>query len=157
MAYIDIISLEQAKVYLRVDDTLTEDDNGITRMINAAFKYIETYTDVLVFARGIDYDVPDGLLKLYQYPINTDLTALTGYTYEKKGLYYNFCEDAGLTAVLTLNMGFDDVANIPQDLIEVAYELIDLYYYGEKDGKAVAKKLSSLSVDVLNQNKRFLV
>lgn len=157
MSYLNIISLAQAKVSLRVDDTLTEDDTNITRMINSAFTYIEKYTDVIVFARDIDYDVRDGLLKLYQFPINTDLTALTGYTYEKKGLFTNFCEDNGDTAVLTLNMGYDDVVNVPQDIVEAAYELIDIYYSGSKDGKNDKKELSPITMNTLNQYKRFWI
>lgn len=157
MAYLDIISLAQAKTYLRIDDTLTEDDTAITSMINAAFRYIEVYTDVIVFDRDIDYNVDNGLLRLYQYPVNTNLEALDGYTIEKKSLYYNICKDDGTSAILTLNMGFSDVADVPSDLVQVAYELIDIYYYGSKDGKNEKKELSPMSMTVLNQNKRFLI
>ncbi len=157
MAYTDVISLSEAKNYLRVDDTLTDDDNAIIRMINASFSYIEKYTDVLVFARDVDYLVKDGVLKQYQYPINTDLDTLTDYTYDIKSKYTNICADNTDTVYLTLNMGYVDPANIPVELIEVAYEMIDLYYYGEKDGKPIAKKLSEMSVDALNSNKRFWI
>ena len=109
MVYTDIISLEEAKNYLRIDDDLTEDDNSIIRMIEASLRYIEKYTDVIF------YDTVD----------------------------------------LILNVGFTDESEIPQDLLEVAFEMIDLYYYGEKDGKPIQKKLSSLSMDTLNIHKRF--
>ena len=157
MAYTDIISLSEAKNYLRVDDTLTEDDNAIIRMINASLRYVENYTDVLLFNRDETYLVKDGVLKLYQYPINTDLTTLTDYTIERKGLYTNLCYTDVETLDLTLNMGYTDPTDVPQELLEVAYEMIDLYYYGEKDGKPIAKKLSSLSIDALNSNKRFWI
>jgi len=155
MAYTDVISLSEAKNYLRIDDTLTEDDNAIIRMINASLRYVEKYTDVLVFARDVDYLVKEGLLKLYQFPINTDLTTLTDYTVERKGIFVNICANNTDTVDLTLNVGYTDPADIPQELLEVAYELIDLYYYGEKDGKPIQKKLSPMSMDALNINKRF--
>jgi len=157
MAYTDVISLSEAKNYLRVDDTLTEDDNAIIRMINASLRYVENYTDVLVYARDVDYLVKEGVLKLYQAPLNTDLDTLTDYTYERKSLYTNICADNTDTVDLTLNVGYADPVNVPQELLEVAYEMIDLYYYGEKDGKPIAKKLSSLSIDALNSNKRFWI
>ncbi len=155
MAYIDVITLSQAKNYLRIDDTLTEDDNAITRMIGAALKYVEKYTGVLVFARDEVYLAQNGELKLYEYPINTDLDTLTDYTYERKGLYTNICTNNTKTIDITLNMGYVDPTEVPQELLEVAYEIIDLYYYGEKDGKPIDKKLSALSMDALNMNKRF--
>lgn len=157
MAYTDIISLSEAKNYLRVDDTLTEDDNSIIRMINAALRYVENYTDILVFNRDVTYLVKEGVLQLYQYPINTDLDTLTDYTYQRKSKYTNICSDNTDTVDLTLNMGYTDPTDVPQELLEVAYEMIDLYYYGEKDGKPIAKKLSSLSIDALNSNKRFWI
>ena len=36
MAYLDVIPLVDAKVYLRIDDDLTEDDNQIIRMIKGS-------------------------------------------------------------------------------------------------------------------------
>jgi hypothetical protein len=114
MAYTDVISLSEAKNYLRIDDTLTEDDNAIIRMINASLRYVEKYTDVLVFARDVDYLVKEGLLKLYQFPINTDLTTLTDYTVERKGIFVNICANNTDTVDLTLNVGYTDPADIPQ-------------------------------------------
>lgn len=157
MAYTDIISLSDAKIYLRIDDTLTEDDNDIIRMINASLRYVEKYTNVLVYARDKNYLVEQGLLKVYDYPINTDLDTLTDYTVERKGLYTNICANNADTFDLTLDVGYLYSDGVPQELLEVAYELIDLYYYGEKDGKPIDKKLSELSIDALNQNKRFFI
>ena len=155
MVYTDIISLEEAKNYLRIDDDLTEDDNSIIRMIEASLRYIEKYTDVIFYDRDIDFLVQKGELRVYKHPINTDLSTLTEYTTERKGLYTNFRSDYYDTVDLILNVGFTDESEIPQDLLEVAFEMIDLYYYGEKDGKPIQKKLSSLSMDTLNIHKRF--
>lgn len=157
MAYIDVISLAEAKNYLRIDDIGTEDDAAITRMINSSLRYVETYTNVLVYARDVDVFVLNGLKRLYDYPINTDLSTLTDYDIHKKGLYINICDSSGKDSNVTINMGYINPVDVPQELLEVAYEMIDLYYYGEKDGKPVAKKLSSMSMDSLNINKRFFL
>ena len=123
MAYIDIISLSEAKNYLRIDDTLTEDNNSITRMINAAFKYIENYTNIIVDPKDIIYNVKNGSARIYDYPINTDVSTLTDYVFEKNSLYDIVCDNTGNTTELTLNVGFVDPLNVPSDLIEVGRHL----------------------------------
>ena len=55
MAYLDVITLADAKSYLRVDDTLTDDDAQISRMIKSALSTIEKRTNVLVYARSKNY------------------------------------------------------------------------------------------------------
>ena len=64
MAYIDIIPLADAKVYLRIDDTLTEDDAQITRMINGALSYVERYTSHILYARDKEYRFIDGFVSV---------------------------------------------------------------------------------------------
>jgi len=52
---------------------------------------------------------------------------------------------------LVLNIGYANVADVPQDLIEVAYEMIDIMYYN-KEGK-----LSNLAKMTLDGYKRFII
>ncbi len=270
MAYIDVISLANAKLYLRVDDTLTEDNAQITNMISVALKYVEDYTQILVFDRDKTYRMINGCVRVYDYPINsvikpsanvfatataqcasviaTNTLVANGLTYTavsgtpsddtefeaaatdaataislarainadsrtgtlgdvsatpvgdivtltttKKGyagnattltqtggtitvsgatftggldgdfatggiiqdtLYttYNYGSE---NADLILNVGYDTVSDVPLDIIQVAYEIIDILYYGEETGKTMAD-ISELSLDILNQNKRFV-
>ena len=81
MAYIDVITLPDAKVYLRVDDDLTEDDTQIIRMINGALSYIEQYTNIYFFARDKSYNVIDSCVKVYDYPINSEVSTYTEKKY----------------------------------------------------------------------------
>jgi hypothetical protein len=267
MAYIDVITLAQAKLYLRVDDTLTEDDTQITNMINSALRYIEVYSGHLMFDRAKTYRMIDGYVRIYEYPINsvispaanvfasgtaqctsviaTDTLVVNGLTYtavsgdpaddtqfsigtdtvcatslarainsdsrngtlgdvsatstgdtviittNKEGyagnavtlsqtggtitvsgstfsggldgdveisemtLYTAYCYGSE-NRDLILDVGYDEPANIPPELIQVAYEIIDIYYYGKESGKTMAD-LSPFSVDALNQNRRFIV
>jgi len=154
MSYITIIPLSQAKLYLRVDDTLTEDDAQITSMINVALKYVEDYTNILVYDRAKTFRMIDGFIRVYDYPINSvtsptideddieEMTVYTNYCYE----YENYD--------LVLNVGYVTPSDVPLDLIQVALEIIDILYYGKETGRTMAD-ISELSQMILNQNKRF--
>ena len=151
MSYISVISLETAKNYLRVDDDLTEDDNSITSMINAALRHIENYTNVLVYARDKSYDFDDEVLRVYDYPINNTITA--DVTSERKSLYTNY---SGSVSLLELNVGYVDPLEVPDDLIQVALEMIDIMYYIQKGGESKAL-ITPLMQDILDSNKRFII
>lgn len=153
MAYIDIIPLADAKLYLRVDDDLTEDNTQITRMINAALSYVEKYTNHVLFAQDKEYRLINGCVRVYDHPINSEVTA--DLIVENKTLHTNY--ELGTTNdLIELNVGYALVADVPKELIEVAYEIIDIYYYGKESGKTMAN-ISPLSVDMLNQYKRFWI
>jgi len=157
MSYIDVIPLTEAKIYLRIDDTLTEDDAQITRMINGALSYIERWTNVMVFAREKTYKMVNGCVRVYDYPINSYTDPVEAdLTIEEKTLYNNIGY-GNTTSNLTLNVGHVSPEDVPDELKEVALEIIDLMYYEHETGKKLDKDLSSLSINILNQNKRFLL
>lgn len=155
MSYLDIIPLADAKVYLRIDDDLTEDDSQITRMINAALSYVENWTNHILFARDKEYILVDDFKRVYDYPINSVVSPTEDFTSEQKTLYTNYCYSGD--EAFTLNIGYVDVADIPPELIEVAYEIIELMYYEKQTNKSHLDSISSLSVTSLNQNKRFIL
>ena len=82
MAYLDIIPLADAKIYLRIDDTLTEDDTQITRMINVALSYVERYTNHVLFAKEKTYRLINGCISVYDYPIKESKRPNTSSTME---------------------------------------------------------------------------
>ena len=51
---------------------------------------------------------------------------------------------------LVLNVGYTQVSDVPKDLIEVAYEMIDIMYYNKEN------KLSNLSQATLDAYRRFI-
>ena len=161
MAYTDIISVDDAKIYLRIDDTLTEDDQFITRTINAAFTWIEKRTNVIVDAKDKTYDIINSYARIYDYPINTDLSTETDYTFTKKGLYYIVCANNSETTELTLNVGEADPNNVDPEFLNVAYEIIDFFYNQSKSeenkGKAIMDYLSPMSTEFINLNRRFII
>ena len=70
MAYLDIITLADAKTYLRIDDTLTEDDAQITRMIKASLSQIERITNYIFFARSKSYVVENCSVNVLEFEQN---------------------------------------------------------------------------------------
>jgi hypothetical protein len=156
MAYLDIITLADAKTYLRIDDTLTEDDAQITRMIKASLSQIERATNYILFARSKDYVVENCSVNVYDYPINS-LTTPTTATSVEKSIYTTYSTIVVTDLKVTLNVGYVNPLDVPSDLIEVAFEMIDLMYYSPETGKSIKSDLSELSKMVLSNYKRFFI
>lgn len=156
MAYLDIITLADAKTYLRIDDTLTEDDAQITRMIKASLSQIERATNYILFARSKDYVVENCSVNVYDYPINS-LTTPTTATSVEKSIYTTYSTIVATDLKVTLNVGYVNPLDVPSDLIEVAFEMIDLMYYSPETGKSIKSDLSELSKMVLSNYKRFFI
>jgi hypothetical protein len=153
MAYLDVITLAEAKLYLRVDDTLTEDDAQITQMIKAALSYVEKYTNHKVFDRVETYRLICGFVRVYDYPINSEETA--DLVSENKTLYTNYTLGA-TNDLISLNVGYAVASDVPDEIVQAAYEIIDIYYYGKESGKTMAD-LSPMSRQGLDQYKRFIL
>lgn len=157
MAYIDVITLAEAKEYLRIDDTLTEDDTQITRMISTALIFVENNTGHMVYSRDKDYVMVDGFIRVYDTPITAIVTPTEAdMDNEQKTLYKNFCYGIE-TSTLTLTVGYTTKAAVPPGLIDVALEVIDILYYGNETGKTVHRDLSPMSKSILEQHKRFIL
>lgn len=156
MSYLNVITLAEAKVYLRVDDSLTEDDSNIERMIVTALKYIEGYTNMYVYARDKNYLFNNGLARVYTYPINSVISPTDNLNTYEMGLYNDYVTTVSSNSMLSLNVGYTDPDDVPQDLREVAFEIIDILYYGKETGRTM-EDLSPLAMAILNQNKRFIL
>ena len=158
MAYLDVITLDQAKTYLRVDDTLTEDDAQISSIIQASLVYIENYTDNLVTARSENFLFVNNLVKVYKYPINSLVSPdVDDISSEEFTTFVNYCYTGNDENVnkLVLNVGYADPNDVPKDLRQVAFEIIDIMYYGAETGKKLSD-LSELSKSILDRYKRFI-
>jgi hypothetical protein len=119
MAYIEVISLEDAKAYLGVDDTAR--DAEIERMIDSALSYVEEHSSHVMFERDKTYYYRNGKVSVYDFPINTVPTGVTEYKY--KG-YSTFCPAEATDKSVTLNVGYSDPAEIPYPLMEAGYVML---------------------------------
>ena len=123
MAYIDVITLERAKNYLRIDVDLTDDDTEITSMINAALRYIEKRTNHIMFARDIVY-TQGCQVKVYDYPINSIVTDPVPYQVDFS-TWVVFID----TKTVELNVGYENAEDVPDELIQAALQMIKVWYY----------------------------
>ena len=156
MAYTDIITLADAKTYLRIDDTLSDDDAQITRMIKASLSQIERATNYVFFPREKSYVVENLSVNVYDFPINS-LTSPTTATSVEKSVYTTYTTIVATDLKVILNVGYTTPSDVPSDLVEVAYEMIDLMYYSPETGKSIKSDLSELSKMVLSNYKRFCI
>jgi len=126
-SYLDIISVAQAKIYLRIDDTLTEDDEDIEQMIKGAFLFIERYTNHLFGARDKTQYVPP---TIYDYPINS-ISPIPDEDWEN---YYQrnmdmYCKDYPAPVLTTYNAGYVNVEDVPSDFIQSAKQILKVWYF----------------------------
>ena len=121
--YIDVITLERAKNYLRIDPDLTEDDAEITSMINAALRYIEKRTNHLVYAREATYK---GVcqVKVYDYPINSIVTDPAPFV-----CHFTMFDVFPNDNTVVLNVGYETPDLVPDELIQAALQMIKVFYY----------------------------
>ena len=149
MAYIDVITLDRAKNYLRIDTTLTDDDAEITAMINGACSYIEKRTNLIFYPRNKVYK-GSCQVKVYDYPINSIVTDPAPFAYEHP--MFTIYPDV---KTVELNVGFVDPNDIPDELIQACLQMIKVWYYESE--KQVNTTLIPESVkEAIALNKRFV-
>lgn len=143
-----MITLSQAKNYLRIDDDFTEDDESILRMIKAAFQFIEKRTNHVFYQEERTYNRLDRkYIDIYDYPVsyNGELTKLdySGFT--------RFDADS-----VTVTVGYATADDVPAPLIEAAYQMLKVFYYEAE--KQVNTTLIPESVNqILNDYRRFTI
>jgi len=170
MSYIDVLPLATMKTYLRIDDTQNETDAEITSMINSAFRYIEKTTNVLVVQQSAkEYIITDRCVRVYDHPINdvvkgidedgadVTLTFKTNYNKEEKSLYMLYYSIDSEAVKLVLDVGYADEADVPDDIIQLAKEIVKTMYYEQETDKTFREMLSPTSMASLNSLRRFLV
>lgn len=149
ISYLDIISLDQAKLYLKIDSLQTETDNEITSMVNSSLSFIEKRTGHIFKTKIKTYyscALVDSVI-VYDYPINepptgTQLRQLNAIVPTVNG-----------SVVLT--MGYADLEQIPSELIDAALQLIKVWFYeSETQNNTTLIPLSVMqAIDV---NRRFV-
>lgn len=142
-AYNEIITLENAKIYLRIDDNNNEDDFFIESCIVAAFQWIEKYTNhILITDTEKEYFPDNGYscsprkFSIYDFPIIDVMLPVDEslYTVKRFNLktQYSSSEES-----ITLRLGYTSVDEIPSAIIQAAYAIIqDWYYNSEKTSQS---------------------
>lgn len=170
MAYIDVLPLATMKNYLRIDDTLSEDDAEITSMINSAFRYIERITHIITVQQPLkEFIITNRCVRVYDHPINAvvkgidedgadvALTFQTNYDKELKNLYTNYYSIDSEAVKLVLDVGYDTPSDVPEDVIQLAKEIVKAMYYEQETNKTFREMLSPQSKESLESLKRFII
>jgi hypothetical protein len=150
--YIDIISLEQAKLYLKIDDGQTVTDNEIIGMINSALSFIEKRTNHIFKTRDKVYYKDCALVqqvKVYDYPIDNTETVLD--------IIYRplYAIVPTVNDVVTLTIGYDTLEDIPSELIDGALQIINFWFYNSETKNAM-NTIPDFVLSNLDINRRFL-
>ena len=156
MAYIDVLTLAQTKTFLRIDDTLSDDDAQITQMIKSALSTIERRTNVLVNARSKSYLFQDYEVRVYDFPINS-LTSPSDAVLVEKELHSNYSTNNTANLKLVLNVGYTDPLDVPSELIDAALQLVKYMYYEAETNTASKGNIPYWIQEMINQHKRFII
>jgi len=150
--YTDVISLEQAKLYLKIDDGQTITDDEITGMINSALSFIEKRTNHIFKTRDKVYFKDCALVqqvKVYDYPIdNTE----TEFEIIYRPLYAIV---PTVNNTVTLTTGYTSVEDIPSELIDSALQLINFWFYNSETKNAM-NSVPDFVLSNIDVNRRFL-
>ena len=150
--YLDVISLAQAKLYLKIDTLQTETDDEITSMINSSLSFIEKRTNHIFKTRNKVYYKDCALVqqvKVYDYPIDNTATLLD-ITYRPLYAIVPTVDD-----YVTLTIGYTDLEDIPSELIDAALQLIKVWFYeSEKQSNTTLIPLSVM--EAIDVNRRFV-
>jgi hypothetical protein len=156
MAFLDVITLAEAKNYLRIDEDLTDDDVRLSSMIKTALHTIEWRTNVLLYSRDKEYLVQDYCVSVYDYPINS-LVSPTDADAEEKTLYTNYYVGSASDKKVTLNVGYDLPEDVPSVFVECALEYIKYLYYDSENNNGKSNEIPLYIENMINQEKRFIL
>ena len=151
-SYLDVISLETAKLYLKIDEGQTETDNEITGMINSALSYIEKRTNHIFKTKDKLYYKDCALVqqvKVYDYPIDNTVTELE---IQYRPLYAII---PTIDNVVTLTVGYENVEDIPAELIDSALQLINFWFYNSETKNAM-NTIPDFVQNNIDINRRFI-
>lgn len=156
MSYLDVLPISIVKSYLRVDDTLTEDDCQLEVMIKTALSYIENQTNILVYARNNTYFFSNYCVYIYDYPINL-LVSPTNSEQTEKQNYSIYTTTKTDDKKIVLNVGYDNPVDVPKVLINCALEYIKYLYYDAETNKGTSNKIPPYIIGMIESSKRFII
>lgn len=124
--YENIISVAEAKHYLRLDDDFTDDDELIEDLIASVLEYITKQTNYVFKVQNKTYRQDyDCNTFIYDYPVNTNDFR------PNIPLYYSgYIKFVGAD-VITASVGFSSKTDegFPMALISCAKQMLSVYYY----------------------------
>jgi hypothetical protein len=147
MDQLNVVSLADAKMYLRLDLDYTIEDGLITSLIKSAVNQAEQFTLQVLWQRQLSLITPvSGAVKIYEYPlisvetvVDPDMVALTFETIETQGFTEVISSTAGfntVTFVAGYGWNYEGGSEVPDD-IETAIKEMIAFYYENRDNPVV--------------------
>lgn len=132
-SYLDVISLEQAKLYLKIDSLQIETDAEITNMINSSLSFIEKRTGHIFKTRSKTYYscALVNTVIVYDYPIDNTVTLLDIQYRQLNAIVPT------VNGSVALTLGYDNIDDIPSELIDAALQLINFWFYNSETQNAM--------------------
>jgi uncharacterized phiE125 gp8 family phage protein len=143
MDQLNVVSLAQAKMWLRLDEDYDYEDALITALIKSAVNQVEQYTLQVLYSRTIT-EISDrtGSLKIYNYPVisvedvvDKDITAVDFEIEESQWYTSVITNQPGfntVTYVAGYDWNYDGGSDVPDD-IETAIKEMITYLYENRD------------------------
>ena len=147
MNQLNVVSLAEAKLYLRIDPDDVLEDGLITSLIKSAVNQAEQFTLQVLWQRQLTAITPvTGALKIYEYPlisvetvVDPDMVVLTFETIETQGFTEVISDTAGFNTVTFVGgygWDYEGGSEVPDD-IETAIKEMIAYYYENRDNPVV--------------------
>lgn len=149
--YLDVISLEQAKLYLKVDTLQTETDSEITNMINSSLSFIEKRTGHIFKTKDKVYyscALTNSVI-VYDYPIDNTVTLLDIQYRQLNAIVPT------VNGSVTLTLGYTDIDDIPSELIDAALQLIKVWFY-ESETQSNTTLIPLSVMQTIDVNRRYV-
>jgi len=149
--YIDVISLAQAKLYLKIDTLQTETDAEITSMIKSSLSFIEKRTGHIFKTRNKIYyscALVNSVI-VYDYPIDNTVTLLDIQYRQTNAIVPT------IDGSVVLTLGYSDIDDIPNELIDAALQLIKVWFY-ESETQSNSTLIPLSVMQAIDVNRRFV-
>ena len=150
MAYTDVISLDNAKDYLGIDDTSR--DTEINRMISSALSFVEQHSNHIMVSVNKKYYYREDLARVYDFPITAvvspDPDTTTVYTFAG---YSEYVDSNTSNTYVELTVGYADPADIPAPLVEAGYMIIEHLFNQKETGNS---QIPQAAIQMIHSFKR---
>lgn len=148
MAYLDVLTLARVKNYLRIDTDMDDDDSEIESMINGACRFVEKRTNHIFYAREVVYRGHP--VTVYDYPIN-DIVSPS----DPVVIHYSLSDVYPNETEVTLNVGYEDPTDVPDELLQACLQMIKVWYY-ESEKQVNTTLIPESVMQAIDVNRRFL-
>jgi uncharacterized phiE125 gp8 family phage protein len=152
MNQLNVVSLAQAKLWLRVDLDYDYEDGLITALIKSAVNQVEQYTLQVLWQRSItEISDKNGNLRLYNYPI---ISVEDVVDKDLQQIDFEIIDTPFYTDVITQRVGYNAItyvagydydyeggSNVPDDIQTAIKEMITFLYENRDNPKEEMPKV----------------